>query len=217
MDIEPIISGPLVPETMTHAVEVGGFNFDWALSAGLWTAILMFLVREIVEWFKKNRDRKRKLEVYRSAVKYHINRNSTAVTKYNIFVQYIEAVPDAYTIEKAASGRLLVKPKQPKGPIKTRTISGRMRLMELEMPNFDPAGLDKLTNEIGMLEPKYGDSIRDAVACLYEAKEYMDKFIDIEKVKNPDIVGEFWKNSSFVVGDVKIKLHELAVRFKIME
>lgn len=168
MDMQQIISGPLVPETMTHAIEVAGFNLDWLLSAGLGIAILMFFVKEGWEWVKKRQDNNRKMQVYKRVIAQECAYLRTYSSHLHMISENVRPVAAGYEVITEPSGR------------KRLIILNEMgrRQSSIALPSVGTSNVERLIIETGYIDPKFSESVSILVDVIFEMSALRDKIID---------------------------------------
>ncbi|MBY5614143.1 hypothetical protein [Rhizobium leguminosarum] len=139
-----------------------------SLPIAVYAAILLFLIKETLEWARRNKADKRKLSVYRRMLAYECERNNWFIKSLQSDANKVRPEPKAYAIKTDSSGRQRFVFLGKDG---TEGVSGTF-------PSVHRTTFEKLAVEVGYIDPKLADKVSRALDAVLELEHIRNSIID---------------------------------------
>ncbi|MBX5293089.1 hypothetical protein HJB96_09050 [Rhizobium sp. NLR15a] len=157
-----------------------------SLPTAVYAAILLFLIKEGLEWNRRKRADKRKLSVFRRMLAYECERNNWFIKSLQSDAKKVRPERKAYLIKTDGSGRQRFVFLGRDG---TEGISGIFPLVHRTT-------FEKLAIEVGYVDPKLADKVSKALDAALELEHIRNSIIDYapgsEEYQYDEFYQAFW-------------------------
>lgn len=178
-------------------------NFLNTLPAAVYTAILLFVIKELLEAKRRRRTDANKLKVYKKVLAYECERNHWFIKSVVSMSNTVEKRPNAYSVETDPSGRQVFTKYDPTG----EKHGGS------PLPKIHTATLEKMAVEVAYVDESLAEKVADAHAAALELEHIRASIIDNvkpwDKLENDGYFASFWRYVQEEADDAKKEFEKL--------
>ncbi|WCK66819.1 hypothetical protein [Agrobacterium tumefaciens] len=182
-------------------------SFDVAflntLPAAVYAAIILFLLKEGLEWRRRTKADQRKLKVYKQVLAAECERYLWIIKTIQSMKRRVDKRPGAYRIDTDASGRQFFTTLDENGD----EVGGSM------LPNVRVESIEELAANVAYVDEGLATSVGNALDAALELKHLRDSILDNQnpwdKIDTPDFHESFWDYVDEEAEDAKKAFGEL--------
>lgn len=159
-------------------------SYFTSIPAAVFTAIAIFIVKELLEFLRRRRADKRRLAVYKNILADECERNRWCTKSMRSIAKTVTKEPRMYMVRNEPSGRTLFLTPDEDGDFSSGGI----------LPVVHREKIEKLAPDIAQLDEALSKEVREALDALAELEHVRNSVIDYEKPDSRADVAAFYES-----------------------